>query len=155
MMIRYKRIENVLNSLKNSSDLQVKMINEGIRADGLNSPYTSHQSIQLIGGHNVAHCATLSNSKVDMAIFCGCHEPQNIIAKGCNFHCVPVPAYHFRNDRFFQFPLSIPIWIEKSIGNVFVIIPDLFTGYNDDGDPIWSYDTYQIYAGNRLIISSD
>jgi|GEM_PF-2954936 len=125
--IFYKNVESALRSLNDSTRLTVSLRNETIVFTGRNSPYISHQGVEVKGGHNIPRLAVLSSPNHSLALSPEFHGDYRF---GGSFKQGLVPAYHFK--PLFQFPLAPPDWIT---GLVRVTILDLFDGFEEGGEP--------------------
>jgi len=123
----YNTVEAALQSLNDSTNLTVSLRRETVKFTGRNSPYISHQGVEVKGGHNIPRLAVLSSPNHSLALSPEFHGDYRF---GGDFTQGLVPAYHFRS--LFQFPLAPPDWIT---GLVRVTILDLFDGFEEDGEP--------------------
>ena len=128
-MIRYKRIQNALDSLLNSTDLTVELKNEKATFGGLNSPSISHQTCQMGLGHQVRHLVVFRNRHHILAVT---SEPSLSLTFKGDCKQAAVPAYHF--FPLFRFPISRPDWFT---GLVQVSYLDGFLHFDEDGTPVF------------------
>lgn len=130
-MKTYKRIEAALASLKDSTHLTIEMRGETYLFDGRNSPYVSHQSCRITGGHGIPHCIVFRNrGTVLVARYNGYVEHLG------DFDERPLPRHLLRG--LFQFPATVPDWLNGP-GTVNVAVESTFRGYGEDGKPLFSY----------------
>ena len=127
----YKRIEATIASLKNSTHLIVGMRGESFIFDGRNSPYVSHQSCRITGGHGIPHCVVFSNhGTVLVARHNGYLEHRG------DFEERPLPKHLVR--ELFEFPATVPDWLNGQ-GTVNVAVETTFRGYDATGKPMFSW----------------
>ena len=127
----YKRLEAALNSLKDSTRLTIDMKGECFIFDGRNSPYVSHKSCRITGGHGIPHCVVFSNyGTILVARWNG-----YTVYRG-DFEERPLPKHLLR--ELFEFPATVPDWLNGP-GTVNVAIETTFRGYDATGKPMFSW----------------
>lgn len=127
----YKRIEAALESLRNSTMLTIEMRGETYLFDGRNSPYVSHQTCRITGGHGIPHCVVFRNrGTVLVARWNGYVEHLG------DFEERPLPKHLLRG--LFMFPATVPDWLNGP-GVVNVAIENTFRGYDAAGKPMFSH----------------
>lgn len=126
----YKRIENELASLKDATNLTIKEYGYVVAFNGLNSPFVSHQTCAVAGGHGVDELVVFENRRGAWLSVVPCHLEGEF--KG-NVSVRRLPAEYFQNG-FFRFPAIMPGWLKKSF-IVSVAIKDGFNGYDEKGTP--------------------
>lgn len=127
----YKRIEAALDSLNNSTRLTIEMRGETFIFDGRNSPYVSHQTCRITGGHEIPHCVIFSNYGTVLVV-----RWNGYVEHRGDFEERPLPKHLLR--ELFQFPATIPEWLNGP-GTVNVAIETTFRGYGENGKPLFSH----------------
>ena len=125
--IFYKTVKGALDSLSMSTSRRISLRDETVEFSGLNSPYISHQNIQVGYGHNIPGLVILANDNVAVAAKIG-----PLKFKG-NFMEGVLPAFHLR--RLFQFPASPPDWLG---GPIETGIIDSFLRFEEGGEPVFA-----------------
>lgn len=122
-LVNYKKIENVIKSLRDSTDLVIHFSNYGFKFNGLNSPIIKRRSCDLIPGHYIPKLIKFHNykrvlfiSKGEFKSINGNIEDVMVIEK--------LPGRHFMN--FFKFlPIGKPNWFNyDEIYNIGIIKRD-------------------------------
>ncbi|MBW2030762.1 MAG: hypothetical protein JRJ31_16995 [Deltaproteobacteria bacterium] len=134
----YRRLESIINSLRDSTYLSVSLKGETVFFNGLNSPYSSHCSVQVEQGHGFSRLAVFRNRRAVLAI-----TPRFPGGKfeGA-FQTLDLPAYHL--FPLFHFPLTRPDWVRDLIKVTFL---DTFSRFDDDGKVIQKplHEQYLLY----------
>ena len=126
----FKEIQRRLDSLKASTNLDVVFKSVGWAFRGLNSPYTSHQEVDLLDGHGIERTIVLSSNTTHL-IISGNNE---LLVRGCVK--AQLPSHLLLQYHLFIFPATAPLWLETS-RLVNVIYVDEFRGYSADGAPVF------------------
>lgn len=130
MKLHYDRLESAISSLKDSTNLDIQLTNEGIQLRGRNSPFRSKQGLYMYHGHKIPGLVVLQNNNHRIALS---KFSSHFEEKSSGIIFLKVPAYHFTS--FFPFPLSIPGWLD---GNIYAILPNFFQEYTTDGTPLFT-----------------
>lgn len=129
-MIAYKKIERVLESLKDSTDLIISLAGETVTFERLDSPSISHCHVTVNQGHGIPRLVIFRRPKCEpLAIVpdlpvCGGSESmfEGPIMKA------DLPAHYVKS--LFRFPAARPDWVE---GIVCAIVPNSLEYYDDEG----------------------
>jgi len=124
----FKEIQRRLERIKASTTKQILFKKEGWAFRGLNSPYTSHQEVDLLDGHGIERTIVLSIPKTHLIIS---HQEVDLLVRGCVK--AQLPSFHF--DNLFIFPATAPLWLETRLVNVIYV--DEFRGYDENGAPVF------------------
>jgi len=128
--IAFRRIENILTSLSDSTWLRIALRGETVEFDRRCSEYTSHKTIAVSQGHGIARLAVLSSRRYSIALTSRYGQVETVRGKT---HEMPIPSHYFRG--LFDFPAKAPSWFE---GLVKAVIPDDFEGFDDEGKPLFT-----------------
>ncbi|MGC8483732.1 MAG: hypothetical protein ACP5OE_08840, partial [Thermodesulfobium sp.] len=123
---------NIIRSLKESTYIKVVGRNESIEIDGRCSPYTSHQSIEFSWGHEVPRTLYFENEKFSIIVS---GELPDIDNRGLNVGIVQIPAFLIRTTILPEIYKDLR-WL-KDDRSVWVIYPDGFQNFDEDGKPIF------------------
>jgi len=143
--IAYKQIESALASLSDSTYRKIITSTCTVEANGLRNPYRSHRSRKVAEGHQKNGMVHFSNNKYDVFVF-PIWDYENI--KGESFHKCEIPGFLTR--ELFLFPAIAPEWLSDL---VIVAIPDFFSGYDENGKPVFEGDA-EIYFKDEIIFSN-
>ncbi|MGC8483891.1 MAG: hypothetical protein ACP5OE_09650 [Thermodesulfobium sp.] len=128
----WRNIKRILRSLRDSTYLRLQFKNETIILDNRNSPYYSHISVTFNDeGHGREGVIYLSNKKVSLVV----HRYNT------NDTRVDIPG--IRQERipgFYIKPLLFDDYVNLKWldGIVWIVYPDGFAGFNEDGSPQYS-----------------
>jgi len=128
----YKQAERCINSIKNSTDVFISLKNESVFFEGKHSPYITHKQTSVTDGHGYKNFILFRNYNISFAI-CSFRVAKEL--EGRNVLVASIPSYFF-NDDLFLFPASRPDWLDGN--NVYMIIPNHFMGYDEEGNPEYS-----------------
>lgn len=123
-MHSYKKIERTIRSLKDRTDLKVSLKGETFVFEGLNSPYVSRRRCRIESGHGVAGLIVFGDDELFIAPKYFTFYPGGLTIRDLPAHLLPE----------LQFPATYPSWVR---GVVQVGYPDLFSGYDQDGKPLF------------------
>jgi hypothetical protein len=139
----YREIERRLQSLHDSTDLRIET--EEITAEFTRrcSPFTSHQGCVVSQGHGFPWLVVLSNTRVWLAL---CPVGREDGFKGDHAH----RKIHSSvvEKGLFTFPVTRPSWLNNSL--VTAVIEDRFSGYGDDGRPLFEKKISLSYEGKVI-----
>jgi len=134
----YRRLESIINSLRDSTYLEICLKGESVTFNGLNSPYSSHCSVQMGFGHGFGQIAVFRNRWAVLAV-----TPRFPRGKfeGA-FQTLDLPAYHL--FPLFHFPITRPAWVRDMVEVTFL---DTFSRFSDDGKVIQKslHEQYLLY----------
>lgn len=140
--LHYDRLQNTLQSLKDSTDCTILLEDEGVALTRRNAAY-SRQEVSMLKGHGQADHVLLKNDK-HACVLVKKNKCANPSIEG--FASIEVPCRHF--EGFFPFPLSRPEWLR---GTCVVHIPDFFQGYDSEFRPIWAEFRELVFPSRREV----
>jgi hypothetical protein len=129
-MKEIKKIMSTIQSFRDSSCKTIALKNESFHISGMNSPYTSHQTIEVNAGHGRENLITIYTHEIMFSS----NRPDEENDGQC---WKQIPAYWVRQmlNETGLFPFGLPEWLNRQ--TVWAIIPDRFRGYDEAGKPIW------------------
>ena len=151
-MLDFTRFERVLNSLTNSTRIDVITKNESIYLDRLNSPYYSHREMSVdFNGHGISQGVIFSNNNHNLLIY---NKDMPMI----NGHIIN--GYFFKGDKcrkaficvgYFRYRLFLINSLLDRLQPIKRLLPDWL--YNPTNIVTFVWNFTRIETGNCLMCS--
>jgi len=129
-MKNLKRVSRFLQSFAMSTAKKIVFEHEGYRFDGVNSPYTSHQTCVMDSGHGVRNTVILYTKWECAVISLDIRDEKHFVIPaswGIQAITQGIPEG--------VFPFGIPQWIQKPGTILCCVMADRFRGYDPEGKP--------------------
>lgn len=128
-------IKNAIRSITDSTEKKIILKREGYKFTGLCSEYLTHQNMGYTYGHRGSRAIKFENDKY---VFVLISKPGDPVGDNISYGILPMAifiglAYYFKN-----LGVALPDWVFNE-DSVHVVIPNLFTGYDDEGKPLFNY----------------
>jgi len=136
-MAQWLEVKRRIQSLADSTSLEVICRGESVVYRRRRSPYLSHRTAEVGNGHRMTGVVILRHPehKNWYLIVRALWSPSEIEGRVVE---VTMPAFHFldrRDPGFFEFPLGAPPWMLDG-AQVMVAFEDTFNGFDDNGHPM-------------------
>lgn len=126
--IAYKEVNRAIQSIQDSTDKRVSLRDETYLFHNMCSPYVAHKNVEITYGHGVPRLIKINNDNSCIVIvdYDNSTEDRRIMR-------IQYPAFRIK-QILNELDIPSPEWLKDVVT---VCCADKFTGFDDEGNPIF------------------